>query len=88
MPIEEKNAVCAKDFALADLVQGIRSGSPGSSAPRSGPSSFASGHIRQSDRSGGNISFASLPGVNSKSDHESQMYDDQIEDSGQTENEF
>ena len=82
MPLNEKNAVCAKDFALADLVQGILSGSSGSTAPRSGPSSFASGHTRLSGRSGGNISFASLPGVNSKSDHESQMYDDQTEDGG------
>ena len=78
--MNEKNAVCAKDFALADFVQGILSGSSRSTGPRIGPSSFASGHTPLSGRSGGNISFASLPGVNSKSDHESQMYDYQTED--------
>lgn len=73
MTTNEKNAVCAKDFALADLVQGILSGSSGFSAPQSGPSSFAIDHTRLSGKRGGNISFASLLGVNSESDHESQM---------------
>lgn len=41
--MEEKDAMWAKDLGLANLVQGLRSGSPGPSASRSGASSFGDG---------------------------------------------
>lgn len=78
-----------KDFGLADLVEGLHSGSPGSSAPGSGPTSFAGGHTRLSgSRSRGNLSSASLPGKDTKSDGDSEsnynspVDDDPTEDGG------
>lgn len=78
-----------KDFGLADLVEGLRSRSPKSSAPGSGPTSFAGSQTRLSgSRNRGNLSSASLPGKHTESDggsesnYDSQADDDPTEDGG------